>query len=97
MASKIIVRGHKTGSEALGVTAHGVTAHGVYDDRFFCIFQALSAATPTVMRATEVEFDHQCSEWVATHLASREVIARGTNRSEVIRHEVEWLEQKEII
>lgn len=87
MASKIIVRRDEA----------GVEAHGVYDDRFFCIFQALSAATPMVKRATEVEFDHESGEWVAAHLASGEIIARGANRSEVIRQEVEWLEQKEIV
>jgi len=82
MASRIVVR-------------NGI-AHGVYDDKFFCIFEALGAGTPIIHRATDVEFDRTTAEWVATHIASGKVIGRGKNRSEVIKQEVTWLEREEI-
>ena len=48
----------------------------------------------TIERASEVEYDHDASEWVATHHATGEVIARGVHRAEVIASEVRWLEQR---
>ena len=77
MASKIHISGGKV--------------EAVYDDRFLPLFQALG--TMTVTRATEVEFDHESKEWIATHIATKQVIARGTNRSQVIQDEVKWLEE----
>jgi hypothetical protein len=77
MASKIHINGGKV--------------EAVYDDRFLPLFQALG--TMTVTRATEVEFDHASGEWIATHIATKQVIARGTNRSQVIQDEVKWLEE----
>lgn len=64
----------------------------VYDDRFFPLLKALGSVE--VRRATNVEFDEAAQEWVATHLESGRVIGRGSNRSEVIRQEVDWLERK---
>lgn len=67
------------------------TARMVYDDRFYKIIAAMG--TPTITRASDVEFDHEAQEWVATYHATGEVIARGVNRSEVIAAEVVWLEK----
>lgn len=80
MATKMVLRG----GEALAV----------WDDRFRRIYEAVGVLN--VQRATDVEFDHESGEWVATHLASGQVIGRGKNRSEVIEQEVEWLENEEI-
>jgi len=72
------------------IKIHNGEAHGVYDDRWRVLFDALGALQ--VQRATEVEFEPATQEWVATHLDSGLVIARGRNRADVIRAEVEWLE-----
>ena len=64
----------------------------VYDDRFRPIMEALGVMN--VKRATDVEFDAESGDWIATLLETNEVIARGKNRSECIQHEVEYLERK---
>lgn len=79
---------------ATKISLRGGCATAVWDDRFRPIYEALGHME--VKRATEVEFDHSTGEWVAIHLASGQIIARGKNRSEVIRQEVGWLERKEI-
>lgn len=65
-------------------------AVSVYDDRFFPILQALG--TPQIERATDVEYIN--GEWVATHRATNQIIARGPNRNQVIKEEVTWLEER---
>ena len=70
----------------------GGELHMVYDDRWHSLFAALG--TVTIERASEVEYDHEAREWVATHHATGEVIARGVHRNEVIASEVRWLEAK---
>jgi len=70
------------------------TLRSVYDDRFHFILAALGSVK--IERASEVEFDHAASEWVATSVATGQVIARGSNRSEVIASEVRWLEENQI-
>lgn len=62
----------------------------VYDDRLMPLFEAMGNIE--IKRATEVEFDDKSGEWVATHLETKAIIARGKNRSEVIKREVEFLE-----
>lgn len=62
----------------------------VYDDRWAGILSAIGSVT--IERASDVEYDHGAREWVATHHATGEVIARGPNRNEVIAAEVRWLE-----
>ena len=66
----------------------------VYDDRFRCLLEAVG--TLTVERATEVEFDDATQQWVAMHLASGQIIARGKNRNQVIAQEVAWLEKEQL-
>lgn len=68
----------------------GGAAVMVYDDRWREIARAIGA--PTVVRASEVEYDHETGEWFAVYLPTGEVIARGPDRGEVIRTEVKWLE-----
>lgn len=70
----------------------GATVNCVYDDRFRPLFEALGVIS--VKRASEVEFDETSGEWVATHLDSGEVIARGLNRNDVIKAEIAWLEER---
>ena len=64
--------------------------YGVYDDRLRPILEALG--TMEITRATRVEFEPVSQLWVATYIPTGEVIARGPNRSQVIREEVAWLE-----
>ena len=64
----------------------------VYDDRWAPLFAALGHVN--IERASDVEYDHEAREWVATHHSTGEVIARGVNRSEVIAAEVRWLEER---
>jgi predicted DNA-binding ArsR family transcriptional regulator len=64
----------------------------VYDDRFAALFHALGS--PDIKRATDVEYDDTSREWVATLRATGEVIGRGTNRADVIKQEVKWLEER---
>ncbi len=73
------------------VSLRGGEARAVYCDRFRSILEAMGALQ--VHRATDVEFESASGEWVATHRESGQVIGRGRNRSEVVRHEVEWLEE----
>lgn len=75
---------------ATKITIRGGQVNCVYDDRFRPFFEALGIIQ--VKRATEVEFDSLSQEWIATHLATGKVIARGPNRKEVIDTEVKWLE-----
>lgn len=72
------------------VTAGGVVS--VYDDRWRSILETLGPLT--IQRATEVEFEPTSGQWVATHLATGQVIGRGRNRADVISQEVTWLEGK---
>lgn len=72
------------------LTIRAGTALMVYDDRWQPIAAALGA--PTVIRASEVEYDHASGEWFAIYLPTGELIARGPNRAEVIAAEVRWLE-----
>ena len=39
-------------------------------------------------RVTDVEFDNDAQEWVATLIKTGQVIARGRNRQEVLKQEV---------
>lgn len=64
----------------------------VYDDRLAPLFHALG--TPDIERATDVEYDPARFEWVATHRETGTVIARGLVRADVIRAEVQWLEER---
>lgn len=68
----------------------GSQVEAVYDDRFMPIFQALGSVH--IERATDVEFES--GEWIATHRATKQVIARGPNRNQVIKDEVAWLEKE---
>lgn len=65
---------------------------GVYDDRFKSIFEALGVVK--IERASNVEYDHATSEWVATLVSTGEEIARGKDRSKVIEQEVAYLEAR---
>lgn len=78
MATKIVLRGG--GAEA------------VYDDRLAPLFHALGVAK--IDRATDVEYDDHSRMWVATHRDTQQVIAAGPVRSEVIKQEVAWLEER---
>ena len=71
-------------------SVRGGVLRTVYDDRWAPLFAALGKVT--IERASEVEYDHRAGEWVATHHATGEVIARGVNRQQVIAAEVRWLE-----
>lgn len=66
----------------------------VYDDRWRCILEALGPMK--VERATRVEFDEASGEWVGTHIATGQEIARDRNRATVIATEVAWLEENVI-
>jgi hypothetical protein len=79
---------------ATKVSLRGSELHAVYSDQWRPIYEAVG--TLVVKRESEVEFNHATGEWEAIHLASNTIIARGQNRKEVIRLEVEWLEQREI-
>jgi len=63
-------------------------ARAVYDDRWMPILDALG--DPQIRRATDVEWES--GEWVARLRPSGEIIARGKNRAEVVRAEVDFLE-----
>lgn len=69
---------------------------GVYDDKWRVFFESFGMPL-NIKRASEVEFDESTQEWYAKYLATGEEIARGSNRAEVIRLEVEWLEQHVIV
>ena len=71
---------------------HGSQVVAVYDDKWAPLMAALG--TVTIERASDVEFDHDAGEWVATYHATGEVIARGVNRNAVIAAEVRWLEER---
>lgn len=73
------------------IVLDGNTARCVYDDRFLPLLEALGVSS--IQRASDVEFDNLSGEWVATHRFGVE-IARGKNREEVIKQEVEWIEQQ---
>lgn len=79
---------------ATKISVAGCSVNCVYDDRFRPILEALGVMQ--VKRATEVEFSEHTGEWIATHLATGLVIARGFNRNEVIAMEVRWLEENQI-
>ena len=64
----------------------------VYDDKWALLFQAMGDVE--IKRASNVEYDHDSKEWVATHCETGAVIARGMNRAEVIKQEVAWLEER---
>lgn len=74
------------------VVLRGDQAATVYDDRWLPVVAALGALTIT--RATEVEYEHEASEWTAVHLESGATIGRGVQRGQVIDQEVHWLEQR---
>lgn len=78
MASKIVLRGGD--------------AEAVYDDRLAPLYHALGVAH--IERATDVEYDPGSREWVATHRNTGTVIATGPVRSNVIKQEVDWLEER---
>jgi len=82
MANKILIKGG--------------TATAVYDDRFRPLLEALGAME--IERASEVEFDHESGDWIATEVSHDgphgRVIARGKNRAEVIAAEVAYLEAR---
>jgi hypothetical protein len=64
-------------------------AVGVYDDRWLPMFEALGCVR--IARASEVEYES--GAWVARLIGTGEVIATGRVRSEVIKAEVEFLEE----
>jgi len=72
----------------------GGAIRAVYDDRWHSILAAIGR--PVIERASEVEYDADAQEWVATYRATGEVIARGPNRAEVIASEVRWIESNVI-
>ncbi len=78
MASKVVIRNG--------------TAETVYDDRWRVIMEALGGLQIT--RASEVEFDPESGDWIATLPGTTQVIARGPNRAAVIAAEVEYLEAR---
>lgn len=69
----------------------GEEALAVYDDRWRPLLEALGPMKVT--RATEVEFDEGTGDWVARLKLDGRIIARGKVRADVVRAEVEWLEQ----
>ena len=77
---------------AAKIVLTGQTATCVYDDRFRPLLEALGPLQ--VRRASEVEFDQATGDWIATHLETGQMIARGKNRAEVITAEVWWLERR---
>lgn len=79
-------------SSLIRLTKDGAVA--VYDDRLRPILEALGDIE--VERASEVEFDPESGDWVATRAGTGKEIARGKNRSEVIAAEVRWLESEVI-
>ena len=64
----------------------------VYDDKFRPILESIGAIQ--VERATEVEFDAASGDWIATLIETGDVIARGKNRGDCIKREVEFLESR---
>ena len=72
------------------IRLHGTGALAVYDDRILPLLQALGDVQ--IDRATDVEWT--AGLWQAVHRNSGTVIATGTNRAEVIRAEVSWLENR---
>lgn len=78
MATKLVIR------DGLAV--------GVYSDRWRPILEALGAMQVT--RASEVEYEPESGDWVATLPGTTTEIARGRNRADVIAAEVAYLEDR---
>lgn len=72
----------------------GGTAKAVYDDKWRPILEALGVMQ--VARASEVEFEPESGDWVATQAGTGKEIGRGKNRADVIRQEVDYLEANEL-
>lgn len=70
----------------------GGKAKGVYDDRFRQIFEAIGVMK--IARASDVEFEPETGDWVATEISTGQEIGRGKNRADVIAQEVRYLEGK---
>lgn len=64
----------------------------VYDDTLAPLYAALGI--PVIERATDVEYDSGSQTWVAVHRDTGTVISSGSVRSQVIKDEVKWLEER---
>ena len=65
---------------------------GVYSDAILPILQALGPVG--IQRASSVNWNAEKGLWQAFHSRTGLFIAEGTNRAEVIREEVRWLETR---
>lgn len=68
------------------------TARMVYSDKWAPIARALGALEIT--RATDITWDYAAQEFIATDRQTGAIIARGTNRADVIAQEVKFLERR---
>ena len=76
-------------STTIKVRGGQVTA--VWEDRFRPILESLGVMEVT--RGSNVEFEPETGDWVAT-LPSGQEIARGKERNQVIEQEVAYLEER---
>lgn len=74
------------------VRIDGTAVRCVHDDDVMRLLQALGVVR--VERASNVEYDHDTSEWVARLAGTNTIIARGADRAAVIRAEIKYLEER---
>lgn len=76
---------------ATRIAIHGSKVACVFDDKFLPLLEALG--TLEIVRASNVEYNPLSKTWEAERVGTKEIIASGPKRNDVITEEVNWLEK----